>query len=149
MIIFIIIKRSVVVVPGPHRSCVVRGISAKPVIVIIRCSTGLSSSCHIRIKLRFPAGSLLYNIFHGICKKPCSWLFHYLSGRSFITEENITITVFYCSVKNRIVISSLISNCSIGSSQFNIRYAIGDSSKREWLIHITFISTICIYTIIY
>ena len=85
MVIFIIIKRSVIVITCPDRCRVVWRISAEPVVIVVRSSTCFGGNGHIWIKLRSPAGSFFNNILHRICKKPGGWFLYYFARFLFVT----------------------------------------------------------------
>ena len=57
-------------------------------------------------------------------------------GNVFIFKDNVSAAVFHGSVKDWVIIDTLISNGCIGCSEFHIGDTIGDSAKRQSLIDI-------------
>ena len=75
-------KLGVVVITGPGGGRVIRGITGKPDIIVIRGGTGFTSDCHIS-KVNRASGTLCHHIHHGTGKKPCGSFLNNLPGIRF------------------------------------------------------------------
>ena len=118
----------VVVKSGPYCTGVIWSVAYKPQVIVIICGTCLSCYCHI-VQLAGSSRTVLYNVLHGACEKPCSALLNYRTfSRSFF-DQNIAAVIKDLCVVKRFNVITLVGYGSIGCAKLHVCYTVSQTAK--------------------
>ena len=112
-------KLFVVVKAGPYGTGVIWCVSHKPEVIVIVCRTCLACNRHI-VKLAGCTCTILNNVFHSVCEKPCGAFFNYRTLCGSVVNKYVSVVVKNLCVVNRFNIISAVCNGSVSSTEFYV-----------------------------
>ena len=126
----------VVVIACPGGTGIVGGIAGKPDIVVIRSGSGFARDGHAaEVDGSTRTGG--DHVHHGVRQQESGAFLDDLTGCGLgVVKNHVAVMVHNLGIQGGLDIGSAIGNCGIRCIQFQIGYAVGDSTESQRLCHI-------------